>query len=115
MHKVPMAVALAAAAVYTLFGTPAEAGLDKLHKQHAEGGRVCFVSHWHYKSSGAWATKDQAVAAVSRSWSRFTGAEYGARWANLGVAAGKQLNCAQSTGSRGAFWTCDLKARPCRT
>lgn len=94
--------------------TAAQAGLDKLHKQRVEGGRTCMIDHWHYKSSGAWPTKDAAVSAAIKSWNRFTSAEYGAPWGDVRLAAGVSFECAPASGSRGVSWTCNLKARPCR-
>lgn len=94
--------------------TSAEAGLDKLHKQHVEGGRTCMIDHWHYKSSGAWPTRAAAEAAVAKSWSRFTAAEYGAQWGDVRIAAAASLQCSSEVGHRGPSWSCNLKARPCR-
>lgn len=97
-----------------LCGAAANAGLDKLHKQRVEGGRVCFIDHWHYKASGAWPSKAEAQAAASKSWSRFTGAEYGPQWGDLRNAAEVGMECGSVAGHRGPTWSCNLKARPCR-
>lgn len=90
------------------------AGLDKLHKQAVEGGRMCMTSHWHFMSSGAWRTKAEAMAVARRGWERFTGAEYGAAWGSLKRAAGVDYGCAAGASARGQQWSCNLKARPCR-
>jgi hypothetical protein len=108
------AVLVAAAMGVAAATAPAVAGLDKLHKQRAEGGRVCFSDHWHFKSSGAWPTRAEAESAVLASWRRFTAAEYGAAWGDPGTAAGAKMECASGTNSRGATWSCNFKARPCR-
>lgn len=107
-----MALGLGLAAALAVSG--ADAGLDKLHKQRVEGGRVCFIDHWHYKSSGAWPTKAEAEAAATKSWNRFTSAEYGAPWGEVRLAAEASMDCASATGNRGPSWSCNLKARPCR-
>lgn len=105
---------LAAALMLGPSVTATHAGLDKLHKQRAEDGRVCMIDHWHYKSSGAWPTKAAAEAVVAKSWSRFTAAEYGPQWGDVRIAASVSMACSSAAGNRGVSWTCNLKARPCR-
>ncbi len=92
----------------------AAAGLDKLHKQAVEGGRMCMSGHYHFMSSGAWPMRAQAMAVARRGWERFTAAEYGAAWADLRTAASVDYGCAASPSRRGEQWSCNLKARPCR-
>ncbi len=102
-----------ATAAVTMAGA-AEAGLDRLHKQRIEGGRLCMIDRWHYKSSSAWPTRAAAEATVRASWRRFTAAEYGAAWGDPALAADAHLDCAAARGARGDTWSCNLKARPCR-
>lgn len=109
----------ATAAVAIAMAGAAEAGLDRLHTQRIEGGRLCMTDHWHYKSSGAWPTRAAAEATVRASWRRFTAAEYGAAWGDPTLAADARLDCVQGSGApasggRGETWSCNLKARPCR-
>lgn len=112
--RILTSAALAAAVIGWLGLTPAVAGLDKLHKQRVEGGRVCMSNHWHYKSSGAWPSRDMAHARVIQSWSRFTAAEYGAAWSDVRLAADVKLDCAATDTHRRTMWSCTLAARPCR-
>lgn len=113
LRSVILSVAIAAGA-FSVTSVGA-AGLDKLHKQAVEGGRMCMTSHWHFMSSGAWRSQAAAMAVAQRGWERFTGAEYGAAWGSLKNAAGVDYGCAATTSHRGQQqWSCNLKARPCR-
>lgn len=59
---------------------PASAGLDRLHEQAVEDGRLCMVDHYHFMSSGAWPSQDMAMATATRRWESFTSTEYGREW-----------------------------------
>jgi hypothetical protein len=110
-YRVSAAVAVLSALA---MASPADAGLDKLHRQAVEGGRMCMTSHHHFMSSGTWPSKAQAMGVARRGWERFTAAEYGPRWGSLALAGGVDYGCAAGRSHRGATWSCNLKARPCR-
>lgn len=95
-------------------GIPAQAGLDKLHRQAVEDGRVCMTSHRHFTSSGAWPSEAMARATATRRWESFTAAEYGRAWGSLTNAASVTWKCGESKGRRGLQFSCELSARPCR-
>jgi hypothetical protein len=104
--------ALAAAAVLTC-AVPAladQTGLDTIHAQQRERGKLCMSDHYHYGSSSGKATKAAATSAAVASWSDFTDFEYGSDWAHWGLAASKSVACSGSGGT----WGCDINARPCR-
>ena len=89
---------------------PAVSGLAASHDMRWEGGRLCFLDHYHYGSSlGASSKKGAEIAAVE-SWAGFVNFEYGGEWDNFGRSASKDMRCSQS----GAGWGCELSARPCR-
>lgn len=93
---------------------PASAGLDRLHEQAVEDGRLCMVDHYHFMSSGAWPSQDMAMATATRRWESFTSTEYGREWGSLKRAASVTWKCAQRDSRRGPQVSCDLAARPCR-
>lgn len=110
-----VAAAFAAALSICLAQPSAKAGvLDRLHDQAVEGGRMCFPTHWHFNSSGAWHTQAEAMAVARRGWERFTETEYGEQWGSLRLAAGTDYGCSIGATPRGQMWSCNLKARPCR-
>ena len=84
-------------------------GLEGLHDQRREGGRVCMADHFH-DGSGSGATKRQAEAAAIRAWAEFTAWEYGGNWGSFNLAASKSVNCSGGGGSI----NCSVSARPCR-
>ncbi len=108
----------AMAVVFTLAAAlnavPASAGLDRMHKQAVEDGRVCMVDHHHFISSGAWPSRDMAMDTATRRWESFTAAEYGREWGKLTKAASITWKCAAHDGRRGSQVACELSARPCR-
>lgn len=106
-----------ALAVATLFACAAPAladdtGVAAIHEQRREGGRTCFVDHYHYGSSAGLSSKKAALAAGIKSWADFTDFEYGSDWARWSRAAEKSAKCSQA--GIGGSWSCDLSARPCR-
>lgn len=107
-------LSLAAVAVALCVGAwPAmadETGLAVLHDLRREGGRNCFLDHYHYgNSSGAPNRKSAETEAVS-SWSSFVDFEYGSDWARFSRAATKSVKCEQAGGG----WGCSVEARPCK-
>jgi hypothetical protein len=87
-----------------------DTGLAILHDLRREGGRNCFLDHYHYgNSSGALSRKAAEVEAVS-SWSTFVDFEYGSDWARFSRAASKAVKCEQAGGG----WGCAVEARPCK-
>jgi hypothetical protein len=93
--------------------TPAaaqETGLDAIHEQRREGGRICMSSHFHFGSSSGLPSKKLAEAAAVRDWAGFTAFEYGLPWGRWSLAASKTLKCSNSGGS----WGCQAEARPCK-
>jgi hypothetical protein len=108
-HVVGTAVGIvAAAAVWT--GQASAQGLEFLHDQRVEGGRVCMTDHFHYGSSGGQSTRAAAEREAISSWSGFTAWEYGNHWGSWRIAASKRMSCSQLTGT----WGCQVEARPCR-
>ena len=85
-------------------------GLEFLHSQRVEGGRVCFVDHFHSGSSSGQPNRAAAERAAIESWAGFTALEYGNAWGSWRIAASKRMNCGQG----GSGWGCELEARPCR-
>ena len=90
-------------------GSASAQGLDGLHDQRVEGGKVCFSEHSH-AGNGSGATRAAAERDAAGSWEGFTALEYGNLWGSFRLAAGKTMNCSQSGGS----WSCYTEARPCR-
>ena len=90
-------------------GAASAQGLDGLHDQRVEGGRVCMSDHTH-AGSGSGATRQLAEREAAASYTSFTALEYGDAWGSWRLAAGRTTNCSQSGGS----WSCSIEARPCR-
>lgn len=86
-----------------------ETGLAASHDWRREGGRTCFVDHYHY-GSGSGASRKAATNDAVGSWSSFTDLEYGSNWARFSRAASKSIKCAPSSSG----WDCNIEARPCR-
>jgi hypothetical protein len=86
-----------------------ETGIAIIHPWMKIGNRTCFTDHYHY-GSGNGPTRSHAQAAAIKSWTWPTDLEYGSSWGDYRLAAGKSMKCSQ----RGAVWTCDTQARPCR-
>jgi len=84
-------------------------GLAYMHDLRSEGGRSCFLDHFHY-GSGAGATRNAAQRDAISSWQSFTAFEYGTDWARFGRAASKQISCSKSASG----YDCSLNARPCK-
>lgn len=85
-------------------------GLDFLHDQRVEGGRVCMTDHFHHGTSGGQPTRATAEREAIASWAGFTAWEYGNQWGSWRIAASKRVSCSQLTGT----WGCQVEARPCR-
>jgi hypothetical protein len=87
-----------------------DTGLAILHDLRREGGRNCFLDHYHYgNSSGVPNRKKAEIVAIS-SWSDFVDFEYGSDWARYSRAASKSVKCEQT----GSGWACSIEARPCK-
>lgn len=84
-------------------------GLDSMHEQRREAGRVCMSDHFHY-GSGAGRTKPIALADAISSWQSFTDFEYGGRWASWKRSASKEIKYASTPQGFAA----DISSRPCR-
>ena len=90
-------------------------GLSGLHEKARIGNKICMAGHLHYGQSGAWATREQAVAAAERSWGSFTALEYGDAWADYRLAASADMACETVSNDRGGIlWSCKAKASPCQ-
>lgn len=88
----------------------AETGVAQaLHAMVRIGGRTCLVDHYH-DGNGTGPTQASAARAAIGAWSGFTAWEYGSSWGRYGLAVGKSMKCARSSGG----WSCDVSARPCR-
>jgi hypothetical protein len=85
-------------------------GLDILHEQRREGGRICMSDHFHSGSSSGQPSQKIAVANAIRDWAGFTAWEYGTPWGSWNLAASKTTNC----DGGGSNWTCTVEARPCK-
>lgn len=109
----PFRFILAAVSAIALTTSPALA-LDWLHTQVKVGTKTCMATHYHHIDSGAFAARALAEATAARRWERFTQNEYGPRWARLALAEGKVMDCTEGKNTRGAVWSCKLKAKPCR-
>lgn len=92
------------------FAAAQETGLDGLHEQRREGGRICMVSHFHYGSSGNFPTRKAAEAQAIKDWAGFTAWEYGDPWGRYRLAVSKKMECSKS----GTSWSCKVEARPCK-
>ena len=104
-----MVMGLAAGTLLSI-GAAGAQGLDFLHSQRVEGGRVCMSDHFHSGSSSGHANRQAAERAAISGWASFTGIEYGNAWASWRIAGSKTMNCSQAGGG----WGCELQARPCR-
>lgn len=100
---------LVAASLFSA-GSAAAQGLEMLHEQRNEAGRVCFSDHFHSGTSGGHATRQIAEREAVANWSGFTALEYGNNWGSWRIAGSRSMNCSQATGS----WGCQAEARPCR-
>lgn len=104
---------LAAATAIMIACSPAAAddtGLSTLHELRREGGRVCFLDHYHYGSSAGLRSQKAAKASAVRSWQDFVDLEYGSDWARFSRAHSKAEKCEHS----GSGWSCLIEARPCK-
>lgn len=102
-------VGLAASAAPGLAAT--ETGLaTALHKVEPVGNRICMISHRHYRSSGAWPTEKQAMAAAVKAWTNYTTLEYGTAWGSFARSHGKKIDCRKT----GSMYACDISSLPCR-
>jgi hypothetical protein len=110
MMRILAPIAAVAVAVAATAGPVSAQGLEFLHDQRVEGGRVCMVDHFHHGSSGGHDTRAAAEREAIASWSGFTAWEYGDRWGSWRIAASRKASCSQLTGS----WGCQVEARPCR-
>ncbi len=84
-------------------------GLDGLHEQRREGGRICMTEHTHAGSAAGQPSKQLALASATRDWAGFTAWEYGMPWGSWNLAASKSVSC-----NKGSSWSCTVEARPCR-
>lgn len=87
-----------------------DTGLAVMHEFSREGGRTCFLDHFHFGTSAAQPSRKAAVKAALQSWSSFVDLEYGSDWARASRAASKAIVC--ETAANG--WGCHFEARPCR-
>lgn len=86
-----------------------DTGFAYSHDLQNEGGKNCFVDHFH-TGTGDGASKDSATKAAIRSWVDFTNFEYGSDWARWSKAAGKKTSFTKA--EKG--WTATVDARPCK-
>ncbi len=103
---------IAAAGGFVLTAWPAlanDTGLSVLHALRREGGRTCFLDHYHYGDSAGMRSERAAKVKAVESWAGFVGLEYGSDWANFSHAHSKSLKCEHSS----AGWECLIEARPC--
>jgi hypothetical protein len=87
-----------------------DTGLAVLHDLRREGGRTCFLDHYHYGNSAGMPSRRAAEIEAARSWADFVDLEYGSDWARYSRAHSKSVSCEQSA----AGWSCQVEARPCR-
>ena len=87
-----------------------DTGFAILHDLRREGGRTCFLDHYHYGSSSGMPSRRTAEIDALKAWSTFVDFEYGSDWARVPRAASKSIRCENSGGS----WGCQIEARPCR-
>lgn len=107
ISRVAAAVALAGAAITPVMAD--ETGLAESHDWRREGGRTCFLDHYHF-GSGSGSTKAAATKDAISSWAGFTDFEYGSNWARWSRAASKQVSCTKAASG----YDCQISARPCR-
>jgi hypothetical protein len=81
-----------------------------LHELRREGGRVCFLDHYHYGSSAGMRNQKAAKASAVNSWQDFVDLAYGTDWARFARAHSKSQKCERSDGG----WSCLIEARPCK-
>jgi hypothetical protein len=106
-----LAVALGAAAGAIAWPVMADdTGLAVLHDLRREGGRNCFLDHFHYGNSSGASSRKVAESEAISSWSGFVDLEYGSDWARFSRAASKSVKCEQTGGG----WGCAIEARPCK-
>jgi hypothetical protein len=86
-----------------------DSGLAYSHDLRREGGRKCFLDHYHY-GSGSGPSRAAAQKDAIASWVGFTDFEYGSDWAHYGRAASKRISCSSS----GSGFECQIEARPCK-
>jgi hypothetical protein len=86
-----------------------DSGLASMHDMRREGGRLCFLDHYHY-GNGSGSTKAAATKDAIASWAGFTDFEYGSDWARYSRAASKRVTCSKS----GDGYSCQIEARPCK-
>src|SRR5919206_2909201 len=100
LTKMVVAAAAAVALGTGLAGTVAayETGLDAIHSQRREGGRVCFADHFHYGSSYNVGSRRAAELTAVRSWADLTVLEYGSSWGSYRLAASKSMRCGRGSG-----------------
>lgn len=94
--------------VTLLAGCLAQAGLASLHRQVEVGDKVCFAHHNH-RGIGMGSTEYKALVRAANNWQSFTSLEYGDQWGSLDLSEGFKEDCVYTL-----FWTCRVKARPCR-
>jgi hypothetical protein len=87
-----------------------DTGLSVLHELRREGGRVCFLDHYHYGSSAGMGDQRAAKVSAMRSWQDFVDLEYGSDWARFSRAHSKSVKCERSSSG----WSCLVEARPCK-
>ena len=103
----------AAVAVLALIAAPAhadETGLADIHVMRREGGRLCFLDHYHYGSSKGQSSERAAKLVAVQSWSGFVDLEYGSDWARYSRAHSPSIKCERD----GTMWGCLVEARPCK-
>ena len=110
MNKMASVLIGLAGAAMLSSGSASAQGLEFLHEQRAEGGRICFTDHFHYGSSSGEASRAAAERSAISSWAGFTALEYGNNWGSWRIAANRKMACSQS----GAGWGCEAEARPCK-
>jgi hypothetical protein len=87
-------VAAAAGCVLTAWPALAnDTGLSVLHALRREGGRTCFLDHFHYGDSAGMKTERAAKANAVESWAGFVALEYGSDWAKFSHAHSKSTKC----------------------
>ena len=88
-----------------------DTGLAGMHDLRREGGRSCFLDHYHYGNSAGMSSRRAAEIDAIKSWSGFVDLEYGSDWARFSRAASKSTKCG---GGSGGGWGCQIEARPCK-
>lgn len=87
-----------------------ETGLAGVHAMRREGGRLCFLDHYHYGNSAGAASERAAKISAVKSWASFVDLEYGSDWARYSRAHSKSMKCERSASG----WSCMVEARPCK-